>query len=101
MRSCRKIQEALGDGEKRILDSESKSDIKGINFRPGKIIGAGYRLVQYQIPLYKKFKPKKKCTNGENYVKIGLFLDIHRWRSKSEINEELDIIHKTVNQLSS
>ena len=93
--------EKLNKNRKRILDSESKSDIKGINFRPGKIIGAGYRLVQYQIPLYKKFKPKKKCTNGENYVKIGLFLDIHRWRSKSEINEELDIIHKTVNQLSS
>ena len=53
----------------KILENESKSDIKGINFRPGKIISAGYRTVQYKIPLYKKFKPKNRCLTGEEFVK--------------------------------
>ena len=77
----------------KILENESKSDIKGINFRPGKIIGAGYRTVQYEIPLYKKFTPKKKCIVGEELVKNIIFIDIHRWRTRNEINEELSLIN--------
>jgi len=94
-----KFLEILTKKRKKILENESKSDIKGINFRPGKIIGAGYRSVQYKIPLYRKFKPKQICVNGEQYVKESLFLDIHRWRSQNEINEELDIINKTLTNL--
>jgi hypothetical protein len=56
-------------------------------------------VVQYQIPLYKKYRPKISCKNGEEYVKNGLFLDIHRWRSKSEIKEELNIIKKTLESM--
>jgi perosamine synthetase len=91
--------EKLTKNRKKFLDSDEKSDIKGINFRPGKIIGAGYKVVQYQIPLYKKYRPKISCKNGEEYVKNGLFLDIHRWRSKSEIKEELNIIKKTLESM--
>ena len=50
----------LTNNRKKILENESESDIKGINFRPGKIISAGYKTVQYNIPLYKKYAPKKK-----------------------------------------
>ena len=84
----------------KLLENESQSDIKGINFRPGKIIGAGYKTVQYKIPLYKKFAPKNKCAIGEEFVKNSLFIDIHRWRTRSEIKEELSIIYKTLDELS-
>ena len=75
----------LTKNRKKILESESRSDIKGINLRPGKIIGEGYRSVQYRIPLYKKYAPKNKCTVGEEFVKKSFFIDIHRWRSRNEI----------------
>jgi perosamine synthetase len=84
----------------KILENESKSDIKGINFRPGKIISGGYSSVQYKIPLYKKYRPKKICGIGEEFVKNSIFLDIHRWRTITEIKEELDIISKTMNNLN-
>jgi perosamine synthetase len=90
-----KFLEKLTKNRKKILESESKSDIKGINVRPGKIISSGYRVVQYEIPLYRKFKPKRKCIVGEEFVKESLFIDIHRWRSKKEIDDELNIIEKT------
>jgi len=90
----------LTKNRKKILEGESKSDIKGINFRPGKIISMGYRTVQYKIPLYKRYSPKKKCTQGEEFVKNSLFLDIHRWRTRDEINEELDIMKKTLKSFS-
>jgi perosamine synthetase len=86
----------LTNNRKKFLKGESKSDIKGINFRPGKIIGPGYSSVQYGIPLYTKFKPKKKCHVGENFVKESIFLDIHRWRSTSEIKEELNFLQNTI-----
>jgi len=86
----------LTKNRKKFFKNESKSDIKGINFRPGKIIGPGYTVVQYDIPLYRKFKPKKKCFVGENYVKNSIFLDIHRWRTRDEIKEELRILEKTL-----
>ena len=92
--------ERLTKNRMKILENESQSDIKGINFRPGKIIGAGYKTVQYKIPLYKKFKPKNRCLTGEEFVRNSLFIDIHRWRTRSEINEELLIINKTFDELS-
>ena len=86
---------------KKILENESESDIKGINFRPGKIIGAGYKTIQYKIPLYKKYAPKKKCVVGEDFIKHSLFIDIHRWRTKEEINEELAIMENTAREFTS
>lgn len=84
---------------RQFLFSILNLNIKGINFRPGKIMGAGYKVVQYQIPLYKKYRPKKPCQNGEEYVKNGMFLDIHRWRSKTDIEDELNIMHRTLESL--
>ena len=88
----------LTDTRKKILENEPESDIKGINFRPGKIIGAGYKTVQYHIPLYKKYTPKKQCIVGEDFVHHSLFIDIHRWRSKEEIDEELRILKDTLKE---
>ena len=85
--------EKLTKKRMKILENETKSDIKGINFKPGKIIGAGYRTVQYEIPLYKQFTPKKKCIVGEDLVKNTIFIDIHRWRTRDEIKEEISLIN--------
>lgn len=96
-----KFLERLTLKRKKFLKLESHSDIKGINSRPGKIISSGYEVVQYQIPLYKKFTPKKKCKIAEDYVSRSLFLDIHRWRSKNEINNELQILHNVTKEFLS
>jgi len=93
-----KFLEKLTRNRKKFLVNESQSDIKGINFRPGKIISSGYKTVLYKIPLYKKYTPKKKCVVGEQFVKNSLFLDIHRWRSRDEMNEELAIIKRTLQE---
>jgi len=93
-----KFLEKLTKNRKKFLQNESQSDIKGINFRPGKIISSGYKTVQYKIPLYKKYTPRKKCVVGEQFVKNSLFLDIHRWRSRNEINEELAIMKRTLQE---
>jgi len=97
--SREKFLEKLTKNRKKFLVNEQKSDIKGLNFKPGKIISAGYKTPQYNIPFYKKFKPKKKALNAEDFVKTSFFMDIHRWRSQSEINEELDILNKTFDQV--
>ena len=86
--------EYLTNKRKKILGGQSKSDIKGINMKPGKVISEGYRKVQYEIPLFKKYTPKKKCVVSEEFIKHSLFMDIHRWRSRDEIDDELSIINK-------
>jgi hypothetical protein len=48
--------------------------------------------------LYKKYRPKINAINAEDFIKNSFFLDIHRWRSKSEIDEEINILHKTSQQ---
>ena len=93
-----KFFDKLTRNRKKFLKNESRSDIKGINFRPGKIISPGYKTVQYKISLYKKYTPRKKCLVGEQFVKNSLFLDIHRWRSGIEINEELVILKRTLQE---
>ncbi len=91
--------EKLTKNRKKFLVNEQKSDIKGLNFRPGKIISSGYRSTQYDIPFYRKYRPKIKATNAEDFVKNSFFLDIHRWRTKTEIDEELKILHRTSQQI--
>lgn len=95
-----KFLDKLTRNRKKILKGESDSDIKGINFRPGKIISEGYKTVQYHIPLYKKYAPKKKCIVGEDFVTQSLFIDIHRWRTKEEIDNELHILKNTLREFS-
>ena len=94
-----KFLDKLTKNRKKFLLTEEVSDIKGINFRPGKIISSGYKTVQYDIPFYRKFRPKKKSINAENFLKTSFFLDIHRWRTQAEIDEELRILDKTSQQI--
>lgn len=97
--SREKFLEKLTKNRKKFLVNEQKSDIKGLNFRPGKIISSGYRSTQYDIPFYRKYHPKNKATNAEDFVKNSFFLDIHRWRKQTEIDEELKILHRTSQQI--
>ena len=97
--SREKFLEKLTKNRKKFLENEEKSDIKGLNFRPGKIISSGYKTTQYDIPMYKKYYPKKKLINAEIFLKESLFLDIHRWRTKKEINEELKILQMTSQEI--
>ncbi|KAF6246714.1 DegT/DnrJ/EryC1/StrS family aminotransferase [Nitrosopumilus sp. b3] len=99
--SREKFLEKLTKNRKKFLKNEQVSDIKGLNFRPGKIISSGYKTTQYDVPLYRKYRPKKKLQNAEDFIQNSFFLDIHRWRTKSEIDEELKILHRTSKQLSS
>ena len=86
--------------QKKFLKTEQISDIKGLNFRPGKIIGSGYKTTQYNVPLYRKFRPKKKLYFAEDFIKNSFFLDIHRWRTQKEIDEELKILEITSQQIN-
>jgi perosamine synthetase len=91
--------ERLTKNRKKFLKNEQKSDIKGLNFRPGKIVSSGYKSTQYEIPLYRKYRPKIKCSVAEDFVRTSFFLDIHRWRTRSEIDEELKILYMTNHQI--
>jgi len=93
-----KFLEKLTLNRKHILQGDEKSDIKGINMKSGKLISTGYSTPLYNIPMYKKFTPKKRCTNAEDFVAKSLWMDIHRFRSIDEISEELDILNHTVRQ---
>jgi len=81
-----------------ILQGDEKSDIKGINMKSGKLISAGYAMPLYNIPIFKKFKPKGGCKNTEDIIKKSLWMDIHKFRTQNEISEELDILHDTVRE---
>ena len=83
-----------------ILEHDKKSDIKGINMKSGKLISHGYSSPLYQIPIYKKFKPKNICTNAEKFTETSLWMDIHRFREKDEIKEEIEILNKTINEFT-
>ena len=93
-----KFIKILTKNREKFLENEIESDIKGINYRPGKIISAGYSDVQYNIPLYRQYTPQQKCVVGEDYVKKSIFLDIHRWRARSEIKEEIRILKNTLKE---
>ena len=64
--------------------------------KSGKIIGGGYSKPLYKIPTYKKFKPKNGCPNVEDAIKNAIWMDIHRFRQRDEILEELDILSDTI-----
>ena len=91
--------EKLTQNRKQILENDEKSDIKGINMKSGKLISVGYSTPLYNVPMYKKFKPKGGCKNVEEVIKKSIWMDIHRFRTNEEISEELDILHDTVKEL--
>ncbi len=57
--------EKLTQNRSHILKKDKKSDIKGINMKSGKLISTGYSSPLYEIPMYKKFKPKNGCPNAK------------------------------------
>lgn len=89
----------LTEKRKHILQGDEKSDIKGINMKSGKLISAGYSMPLYNIPLFKKFKPKDGCRNAEEIIKKSIWMDIHKFRTKEDISEELDILNDTIKEL--
>ena len=66
--------------------------------KSGKLISTGYSSPLYEIPVYKKFKPKMDVQMQKKFTETSLWMDIHKFRSRSEINEELEILTKTINQ---
>ncbi|MBI5859972.1 MAG: hypothetical protein HZB73_04655 [Nitrosarchaeum sp.] len=64
--------------------------------KSGKLISVGYSMPLYDVPTYKKFKPKNGCKNVEKTIKKSLWMDIHKFRNDSEIADELDILKETV-----
>ncbi|MDE2588350.1 MAG: DegT/DnrJ/EryC1/StrS family aminotransferase, partial [Patescibacteria group bacterium] len=91
-----KFLERLTENRRHILEGDEKSDIKGINMKSGKLISAGYARPLYEIPAYKKFKPRKGCPVIEETIKKSLWMDIHRFRTRKEISEEIDILKSTI-----
>ena len=59
--------------------------------KSGKLISAGYSMPLYDIPIFKKYKPKGGCKNTEEIIKKSLWMDIHKFRTQDEISEELDL----------
>jgi hypothetical protein len=47
-----------------------------------------------ELPLLKKFK--KPCPVAEDLVKKFLWFDITRWKTKDELQKELDIIKEVL-----
>jgi len=94
--SREKFLEKLTKNRQHILERDEKSDIKGINMKSGKLIAAGYAKPLYDLQIYKKLKPKNGCPNTEYVISRSLWMDIHKFRKRSEISEELDIIKDTI-----
>ena len=81
-----------------ILKGDEKSDIKGINMKSGKLISTGYSMPLYNIPMFKKFKPKGGCKNTEEIIGKSIWMDIHKFRTQDQISQELEILHDTVRE---
>ena len=97
--SREKFLEKLTKNRRHILQGDKKSDIKGINMKSGKLISHGYTSPLYDIPVYKKFKPKNGCPNSEQFTKSSFWMDIHKFRSRDEIKEEIEILNKTIGEI--
>ena len=50
--------------------------------------------------MYKKFKPKNGCPNAKNFTEKSLWMDIHKFRKKDEIMEEIEILTKTIGEFN-
>jgi len=91
-----KFLERLTKNRQHIIQVDTKSDIKGINMKSGKLISHGYTTPLYEIPMYRKFKPKNGCPNAKKFTEISLWMDIHKFRERDEIKEEIEILNKTI-----
>ncbi len=95
-----KFLEKLTKNRNHILQGDKKSDIKGINMKSGKLISTGYSSPLYEIEMYKKFKPKNGCPNAKSFTETSLWMDIHKFRKRDEIMEELEILTKTIGEFN-
>ena len=95
-----KFLEKLTKNRSHILQGDKKSDIKGINMKSGKLISHGYSAPLYEIAMYKKFKPKNGCPNAKSFTETSLWMDIHKFRKRDEIMEELEILAKTIGEFN-
>ncbi len=86
----------LTENRKHILENDEKSDIRGINMKSGKLISSGYNIPLYNVPMFKRFKPKNGCKNVEDIITKSLWMDIHKFRTQDEISEELEILKNTI-----
>jgi len=89
----------LTKNRQHFLKNDLKSDIKGINMKSGKLISQGYTFPLYEIPAFRKYRPKRGCPNVTDVISKSIWLDIHRFREKNEISEEMDIFNDTVRTL--
>jgi perosamine synthetase len=96
--SRQKFLKRLTENRQHILQKDEKSDIKGINMKSGKLIGTGYAKPLYDVPIYKKMKPKRGCPNVEEIISKSLWMDIHKFKKQNEISEEIDIIKETIKE---
>lgn len=68
---------------------------KGVNrLLPGATVSLGYTKTIMELPLLKKFK--KPCPVAEDLVKKFLWFDITRWKTKDELQKDLDIIKEVL-----
>jgi len=95
-----KFLEKLTKNRSHILKGDKKSDIKGINMKSGKLISHGYNAPLYEVTMYKKFKPKNGCPNAKNFTEKSFWMDIHKFRKRDEIMEELEILSKTIGEFN-
>jgi len=86
----------LTENRRHILGDE-KSDIKGNNMKSGRLINSGYKAL-YEVPMYKKYALNRHYPNTEQVTKKIIWMDIHKFKEQSEIDEEIDILHSTVKQ---
>jgi perosamine synthetase len=96
--SRKKFLDKLTINRQNILKNDEKSDIKGINMKSGKLISAGYNMPLYEVPRYNSFKPDGGCPNAEEFVTKSLWMDIHKFRTKDEIDIEIEIINSTIKE---
>mgnify|MGYP004001057983 CR=1 FL=1 len=96
--SRKNFLDRLTINREHILKNDEKSDIKGINMKSGKLISSGYNMPLYEVPRYNEFKPNGGCPNAEEFVTKSLWMDIHKFRSKDEINLEIEILNSTIKE---
>jgi perosamine synthetase len=96
--SRKNFLDRLTINRQNILKDDEKSDIKGINMKSGKLISAGYNMPLYEVPRYNLFKPDGGCPNAEEFVTKSLWMDIHKFRTKDEIDMEIEIINSTIKE---
>lgn len=71
---------------------------RGVNRNfPGATIGLGYTKTLMNLPLLKPYR--RPCPVAEELVKHFLWFDCHRWKSEEEMEEIVDVISQTLEEI--